>query len=148
MPPSQPRLQHLALSVTDLDASMQWYETVFDIHFLKDTPVSGGVGKILADSDRRLIIALHQYDTNDGQPAVGTVAGLDHAGFIVPTRGDLEAWQRHLEAHGVIRMPTSDSPLTQSAITEDSFGSVLVFRDPDNIQFEFFCNLFISVYYC
>jgi len=50
---TQPRLHHLALTVTDLDASVKWYETIFDVHFLMDVPHPGGVGKILADPNMR-----------------------------------------------------------------------------------------------
>ena len=32
----------------------------------------------------------------------------------------------------------ADSP-TQSPISDEPYGSVLVFPDPDNIQLEFFC---------
>jgi len=39
---TQPRLHHLALTVTDLDASVKWYETIFDVHFLMDVPHPGG----------------------------------------------------------------------------------------------------------
>ena len=28
---TQPRLHHLAITVTDLEASVQWYESVFDL---------------------------------------------------------------------------------------------------------------------
>ena len=38
---TQPRLHHLALTVTDLDASVRWYETIFDVHFLMDVPHPG-----------------------------------------------------------------------------------------------------------
>ncbi len=57
---------------------------------------------------------------------------------MVPSRADLEAWQAHLEAAGVARAAVADRPLTQSPIADRPYGSVLVFRDPDNIQLEFF----------
>lgn len=44
----------------------------------------------------------------------------------------------NLEAHGVVRSATADKPLTQSPIADEAYGSVLVFRDPDNIQLELF----------
>ena len=56
----------------------------------------------------------------------------------MPGREDLEAWQGHLEANGVVRSDIADKPLTQSPIADEPYGSVLVFRDPDNIQLEFF----------
>lgn len=45
----RPRLHHLALTVTDVDASVRWYEDVFEVQFLMDAPHDGGVGKVLAD---------------------------------------------------------------------------------------------------
>jgi glyoxylase I family protein len=135
---TQPRLHHLAITVTDLDASVRWYESVFDVHPILDIPHDGGVGKILAGSDRQLMIALHQHETNDGSLFTETATGLDHGGFAVPSRRDLELWQEHLEANGVIGADTADKPLTQSAIADEPYASVLVFRDPDNIQLELF----------
>ncbi|TCC18028.1 VOC family protein [Kribbella speibonae] len=134
----QPGLHHLALTVTDLESSVQWYGDVFDVHPVLDVPHQGGVGRILADADRRLMIALHRHDTNDGALFAETATGLDHAGFTVPTRADLETWQDHLEAHGVLRTDTADKPLTQSPIADEPYASVLVFRDQDNIQLELF----------
>jgi glyoxylase I family protein len=135
---AQPRLHHLALTVTDLDASVQWYGDVFDVHPILDVPHQGGVGRILADADQQLMIALHHHDTNNGALCTETVTGLDHAGFTVATRADLEAWQDHLEAHGVVRADVADKPLTQSPIADEPYASVLVFRDQDNIQLELF----------
>jgi hypothetical protein len=34
----------------------------------------------------------------------------------------------------------ADRALTQSPIADTPYGGVLVFRDPDNIQLEFFCQ--------
>ena len=135
---TSPHLHHLALTVTDLDASVRWYESVFGVHFLMDVPHKGGVGKILADPDRNLMFALHRHDTSDGCLFGETTTGLDHAGFNLPARDDLEIWQNHLEANGVVRSDAADKPLTQSPIADEPYGSVLVFRDPDNIQLEFF----------
>ena len=135
---TMPRLHHIALTVTDVDASVRWYESVFGVRFQVDVPPTGGVGKLLADDARQLMIVLHRHDANAGTLFGETTTGLDHAGFFVPTRGDLEAWQTHLDANGVVRADVADKPLTQSPIADEPYGSVLVFRDPDNIQLEFF----------
>ena len=37
-----PRLHHLALTVTDVDTSVGWYEDVFGIRFRMDVPHAGG----------------------------------------------------------------------------------------------------------
>ena len=132
------RLHHLALTVTDVDASVRWYEDVFGILFRMDVPHPGGVGKLLADDDGQLMIVLHHHGTNDGALFGETITGLDHAGFMIPSRGDLEAWQEYLESKGVVRADAADKPLTQSPIADEPYGSVLVFRDPDNIQLELF----------
>jgi glyoxylase I family protein len=133
------KLHHLALTVTDLDASVRWYESVFGVEFMMDAPHQGGVGRVLADEARELMIVLHRHEANDGGLFGETSTGLDHAGFFVPTRADLEAWQDHLEAQGVMRVDAADKPLTQSPIANEVYGSVVVFRDPDNIQLELFC---------
>ncbi len=132
------RLHHLALTVSDVDTSVPWYEGVFDVAYRMDVPHPGGVGKLLSDDAMELMIVLHHHDTNGGDLFHETTNGLDHAGFVVPTRQDLEDWQDHLDAHGVVRADTADKPLTQSPIADEPYGSVLVFRDPDNIQLEFF----------
>ncbi len=136
--PVAPRLHHVAITVTDLDASVAWYERVFGIEHRLDAPHEGGVGKLLADDAMELVLVLHRHDRNDGAHFAETVTGLDHVGFAVPTRADLEAWQAHLEANGVVRADVADTALTQSPIADEFYGSVLVFRDPDNVQLELF----------
>ena len=131
-------LHHLALTVRDLDASVEWYGRVFGIHYQMDAPHPGGFAQLLSDDAWQLVIVLHRHDANGGERFRESRTGLDHAGFMVPTRDDLVAWQSHLEAHGVARAAAADQPLTQSPIADEPYGSVLVFRDPDNIQLEFF----------
>jgi catechol 2,3-dioxygenase-like lactoylglutathione lyase family enzyme len=138
MPTAQPKLHHLALTVSDLDASVRWYCGVFGLGHVVDVPHPGGVGKILADPAQQLMIALHHHDASGGEVFTETRTGLDHGGFLLPSRVELQAWQDHLELHGVARSDVADKPLTQSPIADESYGSVLVFRDPDNIQLELF----------
>lgn len=130
------RLHHLALTVTDLPASIDWYSTVFDVRHVMDAPHPGGFAQVLADDAMQLMIVLHRHDANEGELFRESRTGLDHPGFVVPTRDDLVAWQDHLESHGVVRSDAADKPLTQSPIADEDYGSVLVFRDPDNIQLE------------
>jgi catechol 2,3-dioxygenase-like lactoylglutathione lyase family enzyme len=134
----RPSMHHVALTVTDVEVSVPWYEKVFGLAFRMDVPHEGGVGKLLADDTMQLMIVLHRHDANDGETFSETKAGLDHVGFLVQSRGELEAWQAHLEENGVSCVATADKPLTQSAIADEPYGSVLVFRDPDNIQLELF----------
>lgn len=133
-----PTLHHLALTVTNLDSSVEWYGKVFGVRPVLDVPHPGGLGRILAGPDRTLMFALHHHDGNSGETCQETVTGLDHAGLAVTSRADLEQWQDHLEAHGVLRADVADKPLTQSPIADEPYASVLVFRDPDNIQLELF----------
>jgi glyoxylase I family protein len=81
---------------------------------------------------------LHEHEANEREPFSPSRIGLDHVGLLVPGRADLEAWQAHLEENGVARAAAVDRPLTQSPIADRPYGSVLVFRDPDNIRLELF----------
>ena len=130
------RMHHIALTVRDLDASTSWYSSVFSLGHLMDVPHEGGVGRILASADMGLVFALHAHESSGGEPFAETRTGLDHIGIVVPLRTDLEQWQDHLAEHGVARAQHADKPLTQSPIADEAYGSVLVFRDPDNIQLE------------
>jgi catechol-2,3-dioxygenase len=52
--------------------------------------------------------------------------GLDHLALRVPDRTALEAWAKHLNDLGV----------EHSGVQEEMGGSLIAFRDPDNIQLE------------
>lgn len=134
----RPTMHHIALTVTDLDASIAWYEKVFGITYKMEEPHRGGTGKLLADDAMQLVIVLHRHDENGGEGFQETRTGLDHLGLSVPSRTDLETWQTHLDTVGVEKTSAADRPCTQSPITDRPYGSVLVFRDPDNIQLEMF----------
>jgi catechol-2,3-dioxygenase len=84
------------------------------------------------------MLVLHRHDANPGEQFSERRNGLDHVGFIVSSRSELNNWQEHLAEIGVRQMQTADEPCTQSPICDASYAAVLVFRDPDNIQLELF----------
>jgi glyoxylase I family protein len=135
---TRPRLHHIALTVTDLEASTAWYQRTFDIAPVMEEAHEGGWQRLLADKEMQLIIVLHRHDVNQGEAFSERRTGLDHFGMAVPTRAELEAWQAHLEEVGVARAAAADRPCTQSPIADTPYGSILVFRDPDNIQIEIY----------
>jgi glyoxylase I family protein len=136
--PADVTLHHLALTVSDLEASLAWYQEIFGLAVVMEAPHPGGTGIVMGNQQRTLMIVLHRHDVNEGERFSERRTGMDHAGFMVATREDLERWQDHLEAHGVTRSTQADGPLTQSPIADTPYGFILVFRDPDNIQLEFF----------
>ena len=62
--PTRPSLHHIALTVTDLDASIAWYERVFGLAFRMEEPHPGGTGKLLTDDEWQLVFVLHRHDAN------------------------------------------------------------------------------------
>jgi glyoxylase I family protein len=56
--------------------------------------------------------------------------GLDHLEFLVAQRDDLDAWAARLDELGIPHSGVKEPSYTRSAM--------LTFRDPDNIQLEFF----------
>ena len=129
-------LHHLSLTVTDLDASLDWYLKVFrtdhdDTQFPHYGREDTGYGVLLTVPDSGLAIGLHKNVCNRGQAFSETRTGLDHASFNVASRTDLEAWTIWLDELGVPHTGIRD-------LTEPFVYSTVVFRDPDGIQLELF----------
>ncbi len=125
--PATEGVSHTALTVTDLDASVAWYTRVFDATILWRE--DQGDHKFVLLFAPPLAIGLHTHAaTQSGDAFDERRVGLDHISFQVPGREALEEWAKRLEALDVAHSP----------ITEAVYGTVLVFRDPDNIQLEFF----------
>lgn len=121
---------HAAITVTNLDASVAWYEQVFGFTKFMEGPHPGGYAVLLIEPRSQVIIAVHRHDANSGERFSETRTGLDHIGWSVPRREDLDAWQLRLESLGVTFTPVVD-------VEEQGIKfAVIVLRDPDNIQLE------------
>jgi glyoxylase I family protein len=79
------------------------------------------------------MIGLHHHDANPGQAFHESQTGLDHISFGVADRPSLEAWASWLDELGVENSGVIDTD-------NPAPYSVVVFRDPDNLQLEIFCD--------
>ena len=121
-------INHVGVTVTDVERSTPWYSEVFGFTKLMETTHPDGTGYVvvLGKPDWSTSIGLHTHPNGTNDPFNETRTGLDHISFLVANRGDLDAWETRLVELAVDHSPVNDQP----------GYSVLVFRDPDNIQLE------------
>lgn len=123
-------LSHIALTVRDLEVSAAWYRRVFDLKHLETITLSGQTQVVLVDPSTDISFNLHVHERGTNDRFDERRVGLDHLSLLVEDRSALERWAEHLDGLGVPRSPIAD----------EDYGSVLVFRDPDNIQLELFAH--------
>jgi glyoxylase I family protein len=133
--PSMGGFHHFGVTVTDVEASADWYQRVLGLERIPaKIPHYGnemsGYAVLLADFSCGIIIGLQHNTRNDGQPFDEARTGLDHVSMSVPSRSDLESWAQWLDNSAVPHSGVTD-------IDDPIKYSALVFRDPDNIQLEF-----------
>jgi len=121
-----PAFNHYALTVSNLQRSIEWYERLFE-----SPPVA------VSDADNYLaalwyepMFAIHENQHQlEGDVFDEFRIGLDHVAFGCASREEPESWPgARLDALGI----------EHGEILDRSYGSGLAFRDPDNIQLEFF----------
>jgi catechol 2,3-dioxygenase-like lactoylglutathione lyase family enzyme len=127
--PTVAGIHHVSITVTDIERSVPWYKEVLGLEELMQEkhPDGGGYAIVLGKPDWSMCVGLHVHDANEAEVFAESRTGLDHVGFLVPSRAELDAWQTRLTELGVEQSPITDM---------DGFA-VLVFRDPDNVQLEF-----------
>jgi catechol-2,3-dioxygenase len=125
-------IQHVGLTVRDVEASAEWYQRVLGLHRQFEEPHhhsdEGGYAVVLGTPDMSLNVGLDHHPANDGDGFDPTRTGLDHVCFQVGSIDDLTKWATHLDRHAV----------TNSGVyaMEGTPFSLLTFDDPDGIQLE------------
>jgi glyoxylase I family protein len=120
-------VHHAALTVSDADASASWYSDLLGMQVVLSGDDDSVRFRVLAHPASGCVIGVRQYANGASDRFDEFRTGLDHIAFAVGSRAELEAWERELAGRGVTYTPIADTPI----------GSVIVFRDPDNIQLEF-----------
>lgn len=125
-------IAHVRLTVTDIERSRQFYESVFGWPVLLELPENADestrnqlsflYGGVIYDLGGTLIglrpVAADRFDEDR--------VGLDHIAFRLTTKDELDSAAAHLDELGVAHEPVKD--IGPSYILE--------FRDPDNIALE------------
>lgn len=136
MPITTSAFAHLRITVTDIDRSRAFYDSVFGLPVAVELPADadattrealaflfGGVIYQLGDSLFGLRpVASDRFDEDR--------VGLDHVSFLVDSRDALDAAVSTLDDLGV----------AHEDIKDVGAGYVLEFRDPDNVALELFAH--------
>ena len=120
---------HIDLTVSDRERAAAWWQDVMGFTLInRSRGESFDVLSLVHPSG--LVVSVMTHDV----PLTGVFderrVGLDHLAFAVADRDEMEKWVAHLDAKGV----------AHSGIIDIGFGPTVVFRDPDNIQLEFFVS--------
>ncbi len=125
-------IAHVRLTVSDIERSRQFYESVFGWPVLLEIPENADeatrkqlsflFGGVIYDLGGTLLglrpVATDRFDENR--------VGLDHLAFRLSSKAELDSAAAHLDELGVHHEPVKD--IGPSYILE--------FRDPDNIALE------------
>jgi glyoxylase I family protein len=125
-------VSHVRLTVTDIERSRQFYESVFGWSAAMEVPKDADeatrerlaflFGGVIYDIGEALIglrpVANDQFEEDR--------VGLDHLCFKAGSKDELESAVKHLDDLGIAHEPIKDIGV----------GLILEFRDPDNIALE------------
>jgi glyoxylase I family protein len=119
------------LTVRDLRRSADWYRNLLDAREHDYADELGTLQQVtLFEPASGLQLCLVSHPHTSAQPFSERRPGLDHLEFLVAARADLDAWAMRLGTLGIAHSGVKEPSYTSNAM--------LTFRDPDNIQLEFF----------
>ena len=124
-----PALTHVAVTVSDIAASVEWYTRLFGAPpVLDEDEESGAFHHAVFALGGGTLFGLHTHTgARPDEPFDERRIGLDHVAFAC-TAAELPAWSKRLDELGI----------THGGIKTAGYGSGLSFRDPDNVALEFF----------
>ena len=122
-------LAHLALTVTDLERSFGFYESLLGVQKLFEGDDGDSRYCLTIHPTTTFLLSLRNHDDTGHDTFNETRVGMDHVALQVSNRAGMEEWKQRLE----------ELEVDHSEIKDEYYGSVITFRDPDNIQWEFFC---------
>jgi catechol-2,3-dioxygenase len=123
-------ISHVDLTVSDCDRSAQWWQDVVGFTLVNSVhEATFECRSMIHPSGVAVTLMTHSATAGFGAFDERRV-GLDHLAFQVTDVEELKRWVSHLDANGI----------SHSGIIDVGYGSTVVFRDPDNVQLEFFVH--------
>ena len=128
--PAFPPLAHVAITVSDLERSTDWYRRLLGSEpVLDEDEEAGGFHHTVFLLGGGHLFGLHTHPEGGADEAFDERrSGLDHVAFACADRAELEQWAAKLD----------DLDIEHGGIKDAHYGSGVSFRDPDNIALEFF----------
>lgn len=121
-----PAVHHVAVTITDLGKSRDWYRRLFDVDPVLDEDTGPYHHVVWALGDT--LFGIHKHPSTDMKDRFSEFRpGLDHVSFGVESRDELAKWQSRLE----------ELAIKHGGIVDAHYGSGISFRDPDNNALEF-----------
>jgi glyoxylase I family protein len=119
---------HVRLTVTEIERSVQFYTEILGFELKARF---GPNAVFLHDGTLGLGLCTPWHELVDGERRFDEArVGLDHLGFRVASAEDVKEAAEHLDARGVPHSGVKAGGMPGS--------SLVIFRDPDNIQLEFY----------
>lgn len=124
-----PGLSHVAVTVSDLSASTEWYSRLFGSEpVLDEDEESGNYHHTVYALGGGMLFGLHTHTAGRTEGEFDERrSGVDHIAFAC-SQDDLDVWATRLDELGV----------AHGGIKHAHYGSGVSFRDPDGIALEFF----------
>ena len=123
-------LDHVVLTVTDLERARRFYGDLLGFEIREEPDYLGGAYYFMVGGVE--ITLVHHDGTPSGDRFSEFRVGLDHLSFVAPDEAALHALADKLIAAGV------DTKGVE--IYAPSRKPYVAFRDPDNIQLEYWLN--------
>ena len=133
--PSEPRWTHIALRVTDIDATIAWFTEFTPLTLIDKREDDQGYGAWLGmegETNNPFILVLAQFFENTdpfaGAPKA-TLSPFAHFGIELPNKADVDAIAEKGKAAGCLGMPPTMMP--------QPIGYICMLKDPDGNTVEF-----------
>lgn len=123
-----PSVHHITLTVSDIDASVAWYQRLLGPATLVHRSGPGWV-RTRMEWPGGLIMGVTRHESTPPERFDHARIGLDHIGLACADEAEVRGWHDVLEQMGAPHGPVEDVP----------YGWAVTGRDPDGIAIEFFC---------
>lgn len=138
----QPRWTHIALPVTDLDRSVEFYTTVTPLVLVTRNPDENGESAWLSNEgqvETPFVLVLAEFNDEvaprfgiDKDKPATTLAPFAHIGIEMPNRSDIDEIARRADEIGALEWEPRDMAA--------HIGYICAVRDPDGNTIEFSHN--------
>jgi lactoylglutathione lyase len=123
-----PRINHIALKVTDLEAATRFYENVYGFRQVKTGRSRGHISRHLTDGYIDLALMLYDSEEDPEAKLVGPGPAIHHFGIAVEDRRDI---LDKIAANGGVILSDPDSGTVKYRAPD---GTISEIAEPDRYE--------------